>query len=271
MTDRGQPTALPSGLGRLHDARPLDGGSICRTWAGTVDDGTPAVVKVAPYDVDVEVDGLEALRHAGAPVPDVLGFDGHVLVLREVGGPPDWHALGHRLADVHRSTIAARFGWRRDNLLGRAVQPGGWSASWPAFFAEHRLVPLLSAPALPAAVRRRIERAVRGPLPDLLGTHDPQASLIHGDLWSGNIIAGRWLIDPAVWMADRELELAFTHLFGRVPQAFFDGYDSVWPLPTGALDRRPALQLYHLLIHVWHFGAGYVPMVVDRLDRLDWH
>lgn len=270
MTAGAHPATLPSGLGRLHDARPLGGGSICATWAGSIEDGTPVVVKVAPYDVEVEVDGLEALRDAGAPVPDVLGFDGDVLVLREVDGPPDWHGLGRRLAEVHRMTVDARFGWHRDNLLGRAVQARGWSARWAAFFAEHRLRPLLSAPVLPTAVRDRIDRAIRGPLPALLDANDPQASLIHGDLWSGNIVAGRWLVDPAVWMADRELELAFTHLFGRVPQAFFDGYDSVWPLPDGAPDRRPALQLYHLLIHVWHFGAGYVPMVVDRLDRLDW-
>lgn len=270
MTVGARPATLPADLGQLHDARPLGGGSICSAWAGTIDDGTPVVVKVAPYDVDVEVDGLEALRTAGAPVPEVLGFDGAVLVLREVGGPPQWHALGRRLAEVHRTSAAARFGWHRDNLLGRAVQPGGWSSRWPAFFAEHRLRPLLSASALPPAVRDRIDRALHGRLPALLGDHDPPASLIHGDLWKGNIIAGRWLIDPAVWMADRELELAFTHLFGGVPPQFFDGYESQWPLLDGASDRRPALQLYHLLIHVWHFGAGYVPMVVDRLDRLDW-
>lgn len=239
-------------------------------WAGTLDDGTPVVVKRAPYAVAVEVDGLTALSAAGAPVPDVLGADDDVLVLRHVSGEPDWHHLGARLADVHSATSGERFGWRCDNLLGRAVQRGGWSDDWPTFFAEQRLRPLLGADALPDDVRRRLERGIAGPLGELLGAHGPTASLIHGDLWSGNIVDGTWLVDPAVWMADRELELAFTRLFGGVPEPFFAGYDSRWPLPDGAAQRRPALQLYHLLIHVWHFGASYVAPVLDRLDQLGW-
>jgi fructosamine-3-kinase len=270
MTAAAGPPALPNGLGRLHDARPLGGGMICQVWAGTLDDGSPVAVKQAPYDVDVEVDGLRALDAAGAPVPAVLGADGDVLVLRHVSGDPAWRDLGSRIAAMHREPGAGRFGWHRDNLLGRAVQAGGWSDDWPTFFAEHRLRPLLTADALPGVVRARIERAITGPLPDLLGAHTPAPSLVHGDLWSGNIIDGHWLIDPAVWMADRELEMAFTTMFGSVPEAFFAGYDAAWPLPDGAARRRPALQLYHLLIHVWHFGASYVGGVVDRLDRLGW-
>ena len=269
MTD---PTpALPGGLGRLHGPRRLAGGSICAVWAGTLDDATRVIVKRAPYAVDIEVDGLTALAEAGAPVPDVLAADHDVLVLRHVSGEPDWHGLGARLADLHRTTSGDTFGWHRDNLLGRATQAGGWADDWPAFFAEQRLRPLLGADALPDDVRRRLERGIAGPLGDLLGAHTPTASLVHGDLWSGNIVDGSWLIDPAVWMADRELELAFTGLFGGVPEPFFAGYDSQWPLPSGAEQRQPALQLYHLLIHVWHFGAGYVGPVVDRLDRLGWH
>lgn len=271
MTPASQTPDLPGGLGKLREARRLHGGSICQVWAGTLADGTAVVVKRAPYDVDAEVDGLTALATAGAPVPEVLASDGDLLVLSHMSGTPDWRTLGRQVAELHRRTTDDRFGWQRDNLLGRALQPGGWSTDWVAFFVDHRIRPLLDSNALPGDVRRRLERAITGPLPALLGDHGPRASLIHGDLWSGNIVDGRWLIDPAVWMADRELELAFTALFGGVPSAFFDGYEDAWPLANGADDRRPALQLYHLLIHVWHFGASYVGMVVDRLDRLRWH
>lgn len=263
--------ALPAGLGPLDNPRPLSGGSICQVWLGNLGDGTRVVVKQAPYDVAVEVDGLEALRTAGAPVPDVLAAERDVIVLRYVDGHPDWSALGRQVAHLHRDSAGDRFGWHADNLLGRAPQHGGWSDDWPAFFAERRLRPLLTAQALPPDARRRIERGLDGPLHVLLGSHTPRASLVHGDLWSGNVVAGRWLIDPAVWMADRELELAFAHLFGGLPQEFFTAYYEAWPLPTGAEQRRPALQLYHTLIHVWHFGASYVPMVNERLDQLDWH
>jgi fructosamine-3-kinase len=261
---------LPADLGPLRNARRLGGGSICHVWMGELDDGTAVVVKHAPYDVAVEVDGLAALRAAGAPVPDVLAAQGDVLVLQHVGGSPEWSRLGRRVAEMHRDSAGARFGWHRDNLLGRAPQRGGWAESWSEFFAELRLRPLLDADALPGDVRATIERALDGPLQRLLGAHEPRASLVHGDLWSGNVVAGRWLIDPAVWMADRELELAFARLFGGFPEEFFAAYDATWALPAGAEERAPALQLYHALIHVWHFGSSYVPMVEERLYRLGW-
>jgi fructosamine-3-kinase len=261
---------LPGTLGVLRDARMLSGGSICQVWRGELDDGTPVVLKIAPYDVAVEVEGLEALRAAGATVPDVLGADADRLVLRHVDGRPDWAALGRQIAMLHRDTAGGRFGWHGDNLLGRAPQRGGWSSDWADFFAQRRLRPLLTARALPGDLRARIERGLDGPLAALLNAAHPRASLIHGDLWSGNVVAGRWLIDPAVWMADRELELAFARLFGGLPEAFFAAYTDTWPLPDGAQERLPALQLYHVLIHVWHFGDGYVPMVSERLDQLGW-
>jgi fructosamine-3-kinase len=254
--------------------RPLGGGSICDVYAADLVDGTPAVVKVTPYDPRVEADGLAALREAGAPVPAVLAVDGDLLVLERLadeGVPPssaDWEALGGALADVHRRT-AQRYGWHVDNLIGSLPQRNGWRDTWSAFYAEQRIRPWLGAPALPAAVRRRLEQALEGPLHALLPERPP-ASLVHGDLWSGNVVAGRWLIDPAVCHADREYELAFMDVFGGFPAGLWAAYEAAWPLDPGWRERRPALQLYHLLVHVQLFGGGYVGSVVSRLDALGW-
>lgn len=248
--------------------RRLAGGCICAVWLAELPDGRRVVVKDAPYPAEVEADGLLALAAAGGPVPEVLAVDGHRLVLAHVDGPPDWAGLGAALAGVHR-TLGPGFGWCRDNRLGPLEQPNGWLDSWPAFYAERRIAPHLDAPALPVAVRRRIERAVAGPLHDLLPAHPPP-SLVHGDLWSGNVVDGRWLIDPAVCRADREYELAFMDCFGGFPDALTDAYTAEWPLDDGWQARRPALQLYHLLVHVQLFGSGYVGSVVSRLDALGW-
>lgn len=256
---------LPGGL-VAGDWRPLGGGSICDVWRARLDDGRPVVVKVTPYPAEVEADGLSALAEAGAPVPDVLAADGDVLVLAAVGGPPDWAGLGAALARLHRDT-GPTFGWHRDNLIGSLPQRNDPSPDWPDFYVSHRIRPWVAAPALPAGVRRRLEAACGGPLQALLD-HDPAASLTHGDLWSGNVVEGRWLIDPAVCRADREHELAFMDCFGGFPPALTDAYTAEWPLDDGWRDRRPALQLYHLLVHVELFGAGYVGSVTARLDAL---
>ncbi len=263
------PPPLPDDLGTPRASRPLPGGSIAETWWVTLADGTEAVVKATTYDARLEAEGLAALGAAGAPVPAVLGVSERVLVLAYVRGEPDWGGLGATLADVHRTGRDEGFGWHRDNVIGPLPQANRVTDDWPGFYLDQRVRPHLDAPALPPAVRRRIERAGDGPARALLD-HDAVPSLVHGDLWSGNVVDGRWLVDPAVHRADREFELAFADLFGGFPSAFWDAYAGAWPLDDGWERRRPALQLSHLLVHVRLFGAGYVPGVVARLDRLGW-
>jgi fructosamine-3-kinase len=261
-------TALPPLPGRLKpvSAVPLTGGDMAAVWQAQLSDGSRVVVKATTYDARFEAEGLDALRRAGGPTPRVIAVDEHVLVLERVGGPADLSALGRELAGVHRD-LGERFGWRRDNMIGSLPQRNAWTEDWPTFYAEQRLAPYLDD--LPAELATRLERALTGPLTTLLD-HDVAPSLVHGDLWNGNIVAGRWLIDPAVHRADRELDLAMLDLFGGVPDELQRGYDEVWPLDDGWRERRPALQLYHLLVHVRLFGSSYLVAVGSRLDALGW-
>jgi fructosamine-3-kinase len=128
----------------------------------------------------------------------------------------------------------------------------------------------LADPAVPADLADLLRRACDGPLIFLLDEHEPAPSLVHGDLWAGNIVDGSFLIDPAVSYSDREVELAFMAAFGGIPDSMWNGYLDAWPLPEGWERRRPALQLHHLLVHVRLFGESYSRMVADRLDRLGW-
>ena len=247
----------------------VGGGSICEVWRGRTADGRAVIVKQAPYDVAVEARGLALLRQHGAPVPAVLAVEGAIAGARggRLGrrtGP----ALGRALAALHRDSALdpPRFGLDHDNRIGPLPQVNTWHDDWPSFFAERRLRPYLDA--LPVPLRRRLEPRLDR-LGDLLPAHPP-ASLIHGDLWSGNIVAGRWLIDPAVAYCDRELELAFLRLFGGVPPELQAAYEAEWPLDAGFREREPLLQLYHLLVHVRLFGGGYHAALSERLDRLRW-
>lgn len=228
--------------------------------------GAPVIVKTTTYDARVEADGLRALAAAGAPVPDVVSVDRRRIVLDEVSGQPDWPGLGRTVAQVHRRS-SPRFGWHSDNVLGGAVQHNTWTDVWHDFYIGQRILPWLHA--LPPDLARRMERACEGPLADLLD-HDAEPSLIHGDLWSGNVVDGRWLIDPAVSFSDREIELAFAAVFGGIPASFFEAYEECWPMDEGWQRRRPALQLYHLIVHVALFGAGWIPAVAERMDELGW-
>jgi fructosamine-3-kinase len=259
----------PPDLPPLVSTHPLSGGFICSTEEGRLADGRRVVVKRCPYPAEVEADGLRALAAAGAPAPAVLGAAGHVLVMEHVEGPPDWPRLGRAIAAMHRAT-ADGFGWHRDNFAGATVQHNGWCADWPTFYAERRVRAHLAEANLPEPLRRRIERACDGPLRELLRP-DPPPSLTHGDLWIANIVQGRWLVDPAVSYADRELELAYMQLTDSLPGELFEAYNDEWPPDPSYPHRRPALQLHKFLNNVRHFGPDrYVPRIQSVLDTYGW-
>lgn len=258
----------PLGLPPLKWVRPLEGGLICSTQRGQLVSGQAVVVKRCPYPAEVEADGLRALAAAGAPVPAVVGVGDHVLVLEYVEGPPDWPGLGRAVARMHRST-GPRYGWHQDNSGGTTTQHNAWCDDWPTFFVEHRIRAHLRDPRIPPGLRARLERACDGPLPALLPTHPP-ASLTHGDLWIGNVVKGRWLIDPAVSYADRELDLAFMQMSTTLPPELFDAYFDEWPLDESYEERRRALQLHKLLNNFRHFGFAVVPSIEAVLQGYGW-
>ena len=146
-------------------------------------------------------------------------------------------------------------------------------ADWPRFFLACRLEPQIE-------LARRLGRWKSGwdgyvdhladTLPELLPA-SPEASLVHGDLWAGNVIAdeaGRpVLIDPATHFAHREVDLGMSELFGSFPRAFYETYAESWPIEPGYRERREVYNLYHLINHLNHFGAGYAGQVERILSR----
>ncbi|GAB3765224.1 fructosamine kinase family protein [Spirosoma pomorum] len=229
---------------------------------------------------DVEARGLDLLRQTDAlRIPQVVGYgrelDKAYLILEYVDPGPatnaSWDALGHSLAVLHSHT-QPKFGLHFDNYIGSLPQSNTLLASGFDFFFEQRLLPqagmalykeLLSKKAYDALFRLR-ER-----LPDLLPADRP--ALLHGDLWSGNVMVTEGgqpvLIDPAVYYGFREADLAFTKLFGGFDQRFYDAYNEAFPLEDGFDDRVAIYNLYPLLVHVNLFGSGYVSGVERILKQ----
>jgi fructosamine-3-kinase len=226
--------------------------------------------------LDAEADGLRALRACGViVVPEVIGMgtrDGVAFLETswlEFGDLPRGEAMGRALARLHRIAQGARFGWHRDNFIGRTPQVNAWDDDWARFFRDRRLRP-------------QFERAAANPLhgadalldavPRLLRDHAPVPSLLHGDLWSGNaamLASGEPAIfDPAVYLGDREADIAMTHLFGGFHTSFHRGYEDEWPLPRGHEARRDLYNLYHIVNHFNLFGGSYRAQAETTIARL---
>lgn len=265
------PAALPKPVRR----EPLRGGWVASTWLVVLADGSTVVAKAGEAPAALEAEGLAALSAAGVPVPAVLGVADRTLVLEAVGRgdppprPSTWATLGCAIGVMHRRPVGQRYGWHRDNRAGRFLQPNGWWDHWPSFYVEQRLRTHLTDPAIPLELRRRVERVGDGPalarLPDR-----PPAVLTHGDLWLGNTIAGRWVVDPEVCIADRELDLSYMQMSAGAPfpDAFWAGYHEVLPIPEDVRERRPILELHHRLLQVRHFGAGQLDALVATLEAI---
>ena len=226
-----------------------------------------------------EADGLAALAAAGIRVPAPLcwGEAGETaylalehLDLRESG---DYAALGRMLAALH-SAHGERYGWARDNYIGSTQQHNRPSDSWITFWREARLEPQLELARKNGVGELVLEKGRRlsHALPQLLAGHAPAASLLHGDLWSGNagFVAGGApvLFDPAVYRGDRETDLAMTELFGGFPEAFYSAYREVAPLDPGYAVRKTLYNLYHVLNHANIFGGSYAAQAERMIGRL---
>lgn len=263
----------------------VSGGSIHRCYRWRCG-GRQLFVKVADRSggagLEAEAEGLLALAEARAVrVPGVLarGSAGRstFLALEWIESRPAGRAaertLGERLAMQHQVT-GAQFGFAADNFIGRTSQPNGWLADWTEFFRERRLrhqLALAAANGFAQLLEQPGARLLEW-VAALLAGHQPQASLLHGDLWAGNWLANEQeepvIFDPAVYYGDRETDLAMTRLFGGFGRAFYDAYLAAAPLPAGHALRAELYNLYHVLNHANLFGGAYARQARASIDRL---
>jgi fructosamine-3-kinase len=170
-----------------------------------------------------------------------------------------WEKMGAELAALHRFKPGTHFGWHCPNTIGSTPQINPWSDNWVEFFRNHRLGYQFQLAATRGGRFPQAEQLLKK-LPKLLD-HQPQPTIVHGDLWSGNAGFARSgapvIFDPATYWGDREVDLAMTELFGGFPAAFYNGYQSVYPLATGYQQRKIVYNLYHLLNHYNLFGGSY--------------
>ncbi|MFM1892778.1 MAG: hypothetical protein RLZ44_1855 [Pseudomonadota bacterium] len=228
-----------------------------------------------------EAAGLEAMAATWTirvPRPLCTGASGadSYIVMEHLelsgGGRGDQAAAGAQLAALHRSR-AARFGWHRDNTIGATPQPNPWADDWVTFWRDQRLGFQLQLAAR-HGYRGRLQQLGEQLLdrfPALID-HNPVPSLLHGDLWGGNLgfdRAGQPVIyDPATYYGDREAEIAMTELFGGFGSSFYDAYNAAWPLDPGYGVRKTLYNLYHILNHLNLFGSGYAGQAEAMLQRL---
>jgi fructosamine-3-kinase len=184
--------------------------------------------------------------------------------------PSFWMELATQLVGLHRCT-SEFFGLPIDNYIGTLPQRNRPTSSWVEFYVENRLFPLVKMAREKGIFDRgqvqRFERLATR-LENLFPEEHP--SLLHGDLWNGNIYAskrGAYFLDPAPYYGHREMDLAFSTLFGGFSPLFYQTYQSLYPLEPNFEERKPLYNLYYLLVHLLLFGHGYYSAVMEIVKR----
>lgn len=233
-----------------------------------------------PGMFEAEKRGLKLLYDAHAiRIPEVIvnGESGDLIyiVMENIqvnARKPDyWTTLGIKLAKLH-SNKAEKFGIDHDNFIGSLAQSNRTHSDWVEFFITERLARQIEVALNNGAISSTTVKQF-----DLLYTRFdnffPKESpvLIHGDLWSGNLITDDLgepcLIDPAVYYGHREIELSMTKLFGGFDEDFYRSYNEFMPLESGFEERVAVYNLYPLMVHVNLFGGHYLQEVEFILKR----
>lgn len=272
---------------RIYKSHPVSGGDINHASMLQMEDEAAYFLKYhAGSDSDMfeqEKRGLDLLRtHAdGIIVPEVIavGFApgpnvGYLVMKFISSGSPDsafYQKFGHKLAALHKVTNK-NFGLDHNNYIGRLPQSNRRHSTWTDFFIHERLEPqikmAIDGGQLPGSIHKNFDQLYKE-LPNLFPIEPP--ALLHGDLWSGNFMCSNdkvpVLIDPAVYYGHREAELAFTQLFGRFDDRFYQAYEESYPLNHGFSTRKDVYNLYPLLVHTNLFGGSYAYQVKSYLAR----
>jgi protein-ribulosamine 3-kinase len=263
---------------------PVSGGDISAAWRLPTINGD-LFVKTGPLSVfdmfTAEAEGLaEISASKTVRVPEMLAagrsettaFLALEWIELEAADVAAERRLGEQLALMHRAG-ADRYGWHRDNTIGLTPQHNPWNDDWVKFYREHRLgyqLGLAADNGFTGELQERGSRLLKR-MPVYFESVKPEVSLLHGDLWGGNwgCTGGDPVIfDPAVYYGDRETDIAMTRLFGGFGAAFYEAYDSSWPLADGHQERQHLYQLYHVLNHLNLFGSAYLGRAISLIDEL---
>jgi protein-ribulosamine 3-kinase len=258
---------------------PVFGGCISSAYKLSFEDGEELFCKISKHKTPMffcENEGLLELKKDKVRVPSVIHTDDQFILMEYIqNGRADkdtFYNLGKNIAELHKIKMKY-FGFKEDNFIGSNPQKNPFSSSWVDFFFENRLkfqYKLAESKKLLNLEIKQGFKLLEKKIHKII-ENEGEPSLIHGDLWSGNILVDKSskavLIDPAVYYGNREAEFGILTLFGgSIGVEFFRGYNESYLLSDGWEERNKIYQLYHLLNHLNLFGKGYWPQIIEILN-----
>ncbi len=264
---------------KINNKSSLGGGCIGDSNKVTTTDGNTYFVKSYKKNgvAKAEATGLKELEKARAiKVPRVIGYTENTLVLNHIEshGQTKYFQkkLGQQFANLHKYK-SSKYGFSENNFIGDSDQKNNYSDDWIFFYTENRLKFQIKMAQKNGYADRHLKdkfSKLEFLIPKILKGSEEEPSLLHGDLWGGNVMSDEngdpCLIDPAVYYGHREADLAMTKLFGGFSMDFYKSYNETFPLKPGYLQRENLYKLYHILNHLNLFGRIYYGQAISLID-----
>ncbi len=274
---------------RITEFSPVSGGCISNAFLCETDQGRFFIKVNGSCDESMfaaEMAGLEALNGAGklrAPRPQCFGAlegGGSFLIMEYIelhsgGASKSQELLGRGLAQMHLSALAERYGFECDNTIGSTLQKNTWTEEWCDFYGKYRLgFQLDLAKKVLGKKDPVLEKGdvLLASFPRFFDGLSVFPSLLHGDLWGGNMAADKGgapvIFDPATYYGHHEAELSIMGMFGGFSDSFYRAYHEIIPKSAGFDERHDLYTLYHYLNHFNLFGDGYYQTCLAIIERL---
>tara|TARA_Y100000590_G_scaffold350876_1_gene402909 strand:- start:773 stop:1639 length:867 start_codon:yes stop_codon:yes gene_type:complete len=181
--------------------------------------------------------------------------------------------LATKIASIHKIKNN-KFGFDYDTPIGALKQPSGYDDNWVNFYREKRLGMVFNhinnSNPMPKEINFKLEK-ILNKLEDFI-PQKPKPSLIHGDLWEGNILFDRGklkcLIDPGIHFAHNELEISYLTWFKYVKKDFFIHYSKFIEIDKYFHNYEPIYQLYYCLLNVHLWSRDYIKNTKDLVDKI---
>ena len=169
-----------------------------------------------------------------------------------------------------------KYGFDFDTQIGGLRQINKRYSNWVLFFRDYRLGYIFelinSSNIMDKSINKKIEIILNNI--EIYIPKEPRASLLHGDLWEGNILFNNknfiGLIDPGSFYGHNELEIAYLRWFNPsfIDKNFIKKYNNNIKIDNEYYNYEPIYQLYYSLLNVYLWDRQYIHNVKNLLNLI---